>query len=195
MFKQGCFLLLLSFMITCLSGCLGAVWTGATLAYDRHNVYKKLDDYNLIIALNDALAANGTFKNSETVLDIAVFNKDILIAGHVPSQEFYDELLQRLGKIKGYRRLFNQVTVNQRPSSSIQDSWITTKIRSQIFADASIDPNAFKVVTSDHIVYLMGDVKAEQAEKVIKIARFTDGVERVIKLMKYYTYQTRSNMA
>ncbi|KGP63771.1 hemolysin [Legionella norrlandica] len=195
MFKQGCFILILFFLISCLSGCLGALWSGATLAYDRHNVYKKLDDYNLIIALNDALAVNGTFKNSETILDIAVFNKDILVAGHVPSQELYDELQLRLSRVKGYRRLFNKVTITQIPSSSIQDSWITMKIRSQIFADASIDPNAFKVVTSDHVVYLMGDVKPEQADKVIKIARFTSGVRRVEKLMKYYTYQLHSNMA
>ncbi|HAT8179610.1 TPA: BON domain-containing protein [Legionella pneumophila] len=195
MFKQGCFILIVIFWASCLSGCLGALWTGATLAYDRHNVYKKLDDYNLIIALNDVLAVNRTFKNSETVLDIAVFNRDILIAGHVPSQELYDELQQRISKIKGYRRLFNQVTINKIPSNSIQDSWITTKIRSQMFADSSIDPNAFKVVTSDHIVYLMGDVRTEQAEKVIKIARFTNGVQRVVKLMRYYTYQPITNMA
>lgn len=87
MFKHGCFILIVLFLASCLSGCLGALWTGATLAYDRHNVYKKLDDYNLIKALNDVLAVNRTFKNSETVLDIAVFNRDILIAGHVPTQE------------------------------------------------------------------------------------------------------------
>ncbi|HBD7070994.1 TPA: BON domain-containing protein [Legionella pneumophila] len=195
MFKHGCFIPTVFFLASCLSGCLGALWTGATLAYDRHNVYKKLDDYNLIIALNDVLAVNRTFKNSETVLDIAVFNRDILIAGHVPTQELYDELQLRLSKVKGYRRLFNRVIINKMPSNSIQDSWITTKIRSQIFADSSIDPNAFKVVTSDRVVYLMGDVQTEQAEKVIKIARYTDGVQKVIKLMRYYTYQTSTNMA
>jgi osmotically-inducible protein OsmY len=41
----------------------------------------------------------------------------------------------------------------------------------------------------------MGDVQTEQAEKVIKIARFTDGVQRVVKLMRYYTYQPATNMA
>ena len=87
----------------------------------------------------------------------------------------YEELQRRLAKVKGYRRLFNQVGISPSASNSVQDSWITTKIRSQIFADGSIDPNAFKVVTSDKVVYLMGDVHREQAGKVINIARHTDG--------------------
>jgi len=48
------------------------------------------------------------------------------------------------------------------------------------------------VVTSDRIVYLMGDVRKEQAEKVINIARFTSGVEWVVKMLKYFTYEVKS---
>ncbi|HAU0947149.1 TPA: hemolysin, partial [Legionella pneumophila] len=33
MFKHGCFILIVFFLASCLSGCLGVLWTGATLAY------------------------------------------------------------------------------------------------------------------------------------------------------------------
>ena len=41
----------------------------------------------------------------------------------------------------------------------------------------------------------MGDVKPDQAEKVVKIARFTQGVERVVKILRYFTYEANKNMA
>ncbi|AWN75701.1 BON domain-containing protein [Legionella anisa] len=155
-------------------------------------MYKKLDDYSLYLKVNNAIMVDNTFKNTESVIDIAVFNGDVLVAGHVPNAEMQTELSQRLAKVRGYRRLFNQVHVSTSESNTVQDSWITTKIRSQIFADDSIDPNAFKIVTSDRIVYLMGDVRQEQAEKVINMARRTNDVVRVVKILKYFTYQDSS---
>ncbi|MCL5272910.1 MAG: hemolysin, partial [Gammaproteobacteria bacterium] len=97
MLKQGRFtLLLFIIMAFSLSGCVSTLWTGATLLYDRHDVYKKLNDYNLLAEVNKVLAVNRTFNNSNCVLDLAAFNGDILIAGHVPSEELLDELKQRL---------------------------------------------------------------------------------------------------
>ncbi|MCW8399093.1 BON domain-containing protein [Legionella sp. PATHC038] len=192
MLKQGCFAVLLVLVLFCLSGCIGSLWTGATMVYDRHDVYKKLDDYNLFLKVNNAITVDNAFKNNNCVIDIAIFNGDVLLAGHVPTAEMQAELQRRLATVKGYRRLFNQVRVSSAGSNSMQDSWITAKIRSQIFADGSIDPNAFKVVTSDRVVYLMGDVHQEQAEKVINMARQTSDVARVVKILKYYTYQNNA---
>ncbi|WP_165482457.1 BON domain-containing protein [Legionella bozemanae] len=192
MLKQGCFAVLLAFVLLCLSSCMGSLWTGATMVYNRHNVYKKLDDYSLYLKVNNAIMIDNTFKNTKSVIDIAIFNGDVLVAGHVPTAEMQTELSRRLAKVRGYRRLFNQVKVSALESNTVQDSWITTKIRSQIFADDSIDPNAFKIITSDRVVYLMGDVRKEQAEKVINMARRTNDVVRVVKILKYFTYQDNS---
>lgn len=172
-----------------LSSCLGEVWTGANLVYDRHDVYKTLNDYHLFVDINNALYPDNLLRCRYCILDVAVFNGDILIAGHLPSTELEHELRRRLTPITGYKHLFIEVAVQDTDASSVTDSWITTKIRSQIFADDSIDPHAFKVVTADRSVYLMGDVDKKQADKVINMARFTSGVKRVVTLMRYITYQ------
>ena len=51
------FLLLFSLS---LSGCadMSGVWTGVMLVYDRHNVYKKIDDYQLGARANRLLFAD-----------------------------------------------------------------------------------------------------------------------------------------
>lgn len=191
MLKQGCLPALLVFTVFYLFGCSSStLWTGANLIYDRHDVYKKLDDYRLYVNVNNILASGKLFSHcAYCVLDIAVFNGDILVAGHVPVQTMHHELQRRLNTVKGYRRLFNETRVYKTSSNAVQDSWITTKIRSQIFADASIDPNAFKVITSDGTVYLMGDVRPDEAATVVHIARYTAGVKQVVKVFKYLVYQ------
>ena len=194
MLKQGR-LLFIIILCAALSGCLSNLWTGANLVYDRHDVYKKLNDYHLLVEINNSLYADKLFKCDSCVLDVAVFNGDILVAGHLPSMELRNEARRRLFKIQGYRHLFIEISISQASSNSLQDTWITTKIRSQIFADDSIDPNAFKIITSDSIVYLMGDVKADQADKVIAMARYTSGVGRVVKLLNYFTFQSGGKVA
>lgn len=177
-------LILLSSMM--LTGCLGEVWTGANLVYDRHNVYKKVDDFQLGARGSRALYKDRVFKCPGCSIDLAVVNGDILLAGHVPTGALRKEAQARVMLQKGYRRLFNELAVGAFPDNAIEDNWITAKIRSNMVADADIDPHQFKVVTADRIVYLMGDVNPEQAKKVILIARKCAGVIRVVKLFKYY---------
>lgn len=179
-------------LLLMLSGCVGGIWTGASLIYDRHNVYKKVDDYHLLLEVTNALYSDKKLKAEGCVLDLTVFNHDVLVAGHLPSDELLNEARQRLSLVKGYRHLFNEITVSNASSNTVQDGWITAKIRSQMFADDSIDPKVFKVITTDRIVYLMGDVQQDQGERVVQIARRTVGVLRVVKILQYFTYQTTS---
>ncbi|MBA2648434.1 MAG: BON domain-containing protein [Legionella sp.] len=192
MYKNRCFVLLivLSFFLT---GCLGSLWTGATLVYDRHHVYKKLNDYHLYLAVSKVLFNDVNLKKSGCNIDIAVFKGDVLILGHVPTLDFLNELNQKLSLLRGYKRLFNELKVRNGPSHLLQDTWITSKIRTQIFADSTIDPYAFKIVTADETVYLMGEVQAYQANKVIHIARNVKEVRKVVNVLLYYTFQPRNN--
>lgn len=177
----------LSLLALCLMACacVGTVWTGASLVYDRHNVYKKIDDFQLAGNINRALYKDKIFKRKDCAIDVAVFNGDILLAGNVPNNTLRQLALQR-ASLPGKRRLFNQLSVSPYPQRFFQDSWITGQIRSQILGDGRINPNAFKIITVNATVYLMGDVLPEQAKLVIYYARKTWGVKQVVTLFKYY---------
>ena len=174
-----------------LSSCVGEIWTGASLIYDRHNVYKKLDDYKLLASANQAIYQNRLLKRDDVSVELAVFNGDILLVGSVPTVELREEVNARVARIGGYRRLFNQLSILPKPANAIEDSWITGDIRSRMVADSDIDPSKFKVVTYNQIVYLMGDVVPNQAKLVIAIARQPRAVKRVVKLFKYYHLSDR----
>jgi osmotically-inducible protein OsmY len=186
MIKKFFFAVILISTNTLLAGCLGTIWTGATLIYERHTTYKKIKDFHLSAQASKSLYRDAEFKCSLCLVDIAVFNQDILLSGHVPTEKLRAEAVQRIVSLKDVRRIFNQLSVKDTTSDTVEDSLITGMIRSRIIADATINPNQFKIVTSDHIVYLMGDVDPAQAKKVIQIAREVPGVLRVVKLFKYY---------
>jgi osmotically-inducible protein OsmY len=181
---SGVSLLILACLV--FTGCFSGVYTGASLIYDRHNLYKQVSDFQLGASARRLLYKDSLLKCQHCIIDIEVFNGDVLIAGHVPSKELRLQVNKRLSHLSGYRRLFIQLSISQKFGNDIQDSWITAKIRSSIIADSDINPKQFKVMTADQIVYLMGDVLVNQAKKVIQIARKTAGVKRVVTLLQYY---------
>lgn len=168
-----------------LSGCITNVLTGATLLYDRHSIYNQLTDYELSAKLQRELYIDRTFSPSicpPCSVEIAVLNADVLLVGHVPTKEMRQLAFERAKLVPGYRSLYNQITISQESSNSIVDSWITSNIRSQVFADSSIDPKVFKIVTVDGVVYIMGDILEEQADRLVELVRNTAQVKRVVKL-------------
>ena len=175
-----------------LSGCISNIWTGATLIYGRHSTYQKLEDFNMNASANRALYRDNVFKQDNISIEVAVFNRDVLMVGSLPTAALRQEAYARVdAATPGKRRFFNQLAIAPHKGNSVQDAWTTGKIRSRIIADAAINPDAFKVITYKHIVYLMGDVIPSQAEKVILFARQTAGVQRVVKLFRYYNLSDR----
>ena len=77
------------------------------------------------------------------------------------------------------------------PSSMISrsnDRYLTTKVKTRILATAifkkekNIKATRIKVVTDNSIVFLLGIVTNEQAQVATKIARETNGVQKVVTL-------------
>lgn len=180
-----------SIACTLLSGCWSNLFTGASLIYDRHNIYIKLNDYQLAGKINNELYKDKLFKCKDCSLEVAVFNRDVLVVGSLPKKSLRHAAIERITSIPGERRVYNQVAISHNTGDPVYDSWITGNIRSRIIADSDIDPHEFKVVTSRQVVYLIGDVRQEQAEKVLVFARQSQGVRRVVNLLRYYKYEQR----
>ncbi len=65
------------------------------------------------------------------------------------------------------------------------DASITAKIKRELASDSDLNPFNIDVTTKDRVVTLRGRVKTEDArEKAERFARQTDGVERVVNLVK-----------
>ncbi len=184
--------LIMSWLLT---GCITNLWTGASLIYDRHHIYLKIDDFQLAAGINRALYHDKVLKRADCQIEIAVFNRDVLLVGHVPTESLRREVVSRVQSVPGKRRVFNQIDLSHERNNPLLDSWITSTVRGHILANSAIDPHQFKIVTSGCVVYLMGDVIPDQAKQVILYARQCRHVKRVVKLLRYYNLSDTPSVA
>lgn len=177
-----------------LSSCIGNVVTGANIIYDRHNVYKKSSDIALSAKVGHAIKLEPELNcPSNKCFEIAVFHGDVLVLGTVTSQEEKDKTTDVVQGVGGYRHFYNYVEVNPsfQYADNWMDHWITTEIRSKIMANADIDPNPFKIISHQNVVYILGDVMDYQESLITDICRKTENVTKVVNLMQTYTLKKR----
>jgi hyperosmotically inducible protein len=63
---------------------------------------------------------------------------------------------------------------------AIDDTWITTKVKSKLLADENVTGSDISVETKDNVVHLVGVVRTvEERAVAIRIAENTEGVRGV----------------
>jgi osmotically-inducible protein OsmY len=176
-----------------LQGCIFVVGAAAgaaaiAMVYDHRPIEATIEDTKLANRISDRIYANKTLRN-ESHINVTVFNRIVLLTGETPNTEWRQEAEEVTKATPNVDRVYNQITI-QGPTSSLtrtSDSWITTKIKSQLLAteDLKTNTSSIKVVTENGVVYLMGTVTKQQADTAVDIARQVSGVQKVIKIFQY----------
>lgn len=185
--KHYSFLLII---IVSLCSCLSSMITGANIIYDRHQVYKKSTDLALAAKVGHAIKTEPSLNcPSNKCFEIAVFHGDVLLLGVVPTPEAKTKATVIAQTVGNYRHLYNFIAIDPQYTypEYLNDHWITTQIRAKIMANADIDPQPFKIISKNNIVYIMGDVMDYQETAIKDICRTTPYVEKVINLLQVYS--------
>lgn len=122
----------------------------------------------------------------EAHLVVVSYNGYVLLAGQVQNADLKTRATDVVREIRGVRRIYNELEVAS-PSSSMtraSDTWITAKVKSYLLGSTSTPGLRVKVVTENGVVYLMGMVTAEEAERISDKASTLSGVQRVVKLFE-----------
>lgn len=178
-------LVLLTFMIAFLQGCaavvVGAGAGVASAAHDRRTLGSQIDDKTATARLSTAFSKNKALDAAN--IDITVFNGIVLLAGQAPSEELRNEISRTAQGVKNLRKIHNQVRIGQPIPASVSanDVWIASKVKSALLTDERIDGLHIEVEVEDSEVFLLGLVKATEANIAVDVARNIDGVARVIK--------------
>lgn len=173
-----------------LQGCFfvaGAAAGAAAVAvvYDHRKLEKILMDNKITNTAADKINADPNFKKSH--IEISCFNQVVLLTGQTPTPELRQEAEEIVHAVPNVTRIYNQITIKAPTSPMIRasDSWITTKIKTQLLATKGMQSGTIKVVTENGTVYLMGMVSKEQADIAATIASQVTGVQRVMKIFQY----------
>ncbi len=129
-------------------------------------------------------AADQAFDDAHLV--VVSYNGYVLLAGQVQSEALKAKATDVVRKIDGVRRIYNEIEVAS-PSSGMtrtSDTWITAKVKSWLLGASDTEGMRVKVVTENGVVYLMGLVTADEAQRITDKAAGISGVQRVVKLFE-----------
>lgn len=129
-------------------------------------------------------AADSNFKGSHIVA--VSFNGYVLLAGQVPNEALKSKAADVVRDIRHVRRIYNELEVSAPTASLVRtsDTWITAKIKSSLLTGSDTPGLRTKVVTENGVVYLMGMVTREEADRLANAAAGISGVQRVVRLFE-----------
>lgn len=173
-----------------LSGCAAVVAstaaTGIIMAQDRRTTGTIVEDQSIEFKARKAVASALEEEEKANVSTIS-YNNNVLILGQAPTEELRDKVEQAVKDVAKVKTIHNEIKVAA-PTSTLtrsSDTWITTKIKSEMTLHRNFNPTRVKVITEDGVVYLLGIVKPEEEDIAVNIARHTKGVKRVVKMFEY----------
>ncbi|MDT8427704.1 MAG: BON domain-containing protein [Pseudomonadales bacterium] len=115
-------------------------------------------------------------------------NAVVLIVGQVQSDALKAQASQIAAETSSkIKRIHNELEVSGKTTmlSRMNDSWISTKVRTQMRLNDEVPAARIRVVTNNGSVYLMGMISQEEGDRAALLARNVTGVSRVVKVFEY----------
>jgi osmotically-inducible protein OsmY len=180
--KIACLLALISVLQGCAIATVTAITAGASIATDRRSMSQQVDDQRIEFLGHNELAKHKELSDN-TNLHIISVNGTVLIVGQAPNTYLRDTAVKKVSALKGVIKVHNQIRISSNTAITTQtnDIWLTSKIKSALFASDEINAKDIKVVTENAEVFLLGLVSLKEANSAINIARNISGVSKVFK--------------
>ncbi|WP_027966521.1 BON domain-containing protein [Halomonas halocynthiae] len=120
-------------------------------------------------------------------INVDSFNGVVLLTGQVPSEELRQEAERIASQVRNVRRVLNELSVaaNSPASQRLNDTWITTRVRTTLASNDTIESSRLHVITENSSVYLMGIVSRSQADHIVNVVTSVGGMQRVVKAFDY----------
>jgi osmotically-inducible protein OsmY len=177
----------------CVTGCAPSVFVagaaaGGAVIYDPRDQTTMLNDLKLDKKAQKIFAETPEF-SKQSSLHFHSYNQNLLITGQVSSIALQNRIDELSKTIPGANMVYNQTraTAQREDSTTIKDTWITTKVKSMLLAEKGLRSNDFKIITDNRIVYLMGLASQHNTDIAARIASQVDGVAKVITLVETIT--------
>lgn len=180
------FLLSLCLLQGCPAVVVGGAATGAAVNNDRRTTGAMIDDQGIEFKASSIIYDNKKIYD-QSHINFTSFNGVLLVTGETPNEALKQEVTNLVKDIPRVRKVYNELAILA-PSavpSRTSDTWITSKVKSKLLADKAVKGLHTKVVTERGIVYLMGKIRRNEADKVVNVVRSTGGVQKVVKVFEY----------
>jgi len=175
-------------MLFSLTGCFAAIVGGTatvgTAANDERSIGTQLDDAALTAKIDARLIAERDMPSRW--VSVQVIGGNATLTGQLPSQRHIDRAIYITKSLRGVRSVHSELSIGRpKMGELMEDSWITTQVKSKLFNDDQVSGYAIKVETVNGKVYLQGIVNNfVQRQRAKELAKTIKGVTAVIDLMQ-----------
>ncbi|MFL7048283.1 BON domain-containing protein [Vibrio cyclitrophicus] len=182
-------LISVSLLTLSLSGCAGIFIAGAAttanLVTDTRTTKEIWNDNNIEFEVA-AITNKQPFRGNVRVT-ASSYRGSVVLMGQAMTDSERRAFENQAKDVTGVKSIHNQVRVKELLSVSAisKDSWITTKVKSALLANAELNGIKVKVITEDSEVFLLGLVSREHADIATEVARNISGVKQVIRAFEY----------
>jgi len=175
-----------------LSACVAVmVGTAATVTavdviHDRRTLGAYIDDNSIELNVRQYMWRNKEIRQ-QAHLSVTSMNGIVLLTGEALNPEVKNRVINYARGVEGVRQVIDETEIAGKTGlmSRTNDSWLTTKVKTTLYAKTGFDANRVKVVTERGTVYLMGVVTKAEASQAVEVVRHIDGVVRVVKVFEY----------
>ncbi|WP_126358517.1 division/outer membrane stress-associated lipid-binding lipoprotein [Cedecea lapagei] len=168
-----------------LQGCVGAVVVGSAAvatktATDPRTVGTQVDDGTLELRVNSALSKDEQIKK-EARINVTAYQGKVLLAGQSPNPDLASRAKQIALGVDGATEVYNEIRIMPPVGLGVasSDTWITTKVRSQLLTSDQVKSSNVKVTTENGEVFLLGLVTEREGKAAADIASRVSGVKHV----------------
>lgn len=174
-----------------LQGCIAGVIVGSAAvatktATDPRSVGTQVDDGTLEARVESALSKDQQLKKDARVVATAYQGK-VLLTGQSPNADLTARAKQIAMGVEGTTEVYNEIRQGTPVSLSTasSDTWITTKVRSQLLTSDTVKSSNVKVTTENGEVFLLGLVTQQEGQSAAQIASQVSGVKHVTTAFTY----------
>jgi len=185
-------LLILTLLLPLLHGCstplilATATAGGVAVAHDKRSAGNVIDDQIIEANIYNNLHAEEQIK-TQAHINVTVYNGIVLLTGEAPTEVLRKQAEAVAREAKGVRRVYNEVVIAEPTTlaSRSYDTWLTTKVKTRLLKEESVEGSQIKVITENSTVFLMGLIDRAQAQRATDLARNTGGVKMVVRAFEY----------
>ena len=172
----------------------GAAVGSALVAVDRRSSGAQLDDQAIELRASNRIREQ---LGERANVYVTSYNRQVLLTGEAASEAVKAQVQTIVAGVDNVRTIVNELGVINSPGLSQRstDTLLTGRVKAAFVDARNLDPTAVKVVTTRNVVYLLGRVTQREADRATDIARNTQGVARVVRVLEIISEQELANMA
>ncbi len=163
----------------------GAAATTGIAAAQEGGLSRAVSDTRLKILINEAWLQHDLDMFSK--LSTTIKNGRVLITGVVQEPGHRVEAVRLAWQVDGVQSVINEIRVAESEGITgfAQDTWITTRLRTELTFDRDVQSINYSIDTVQGVVYLMGYAQSQlELNNVIERARALSGVKQVVSYVK-----------